>query len=46
MACGHEFERAESMKQHEHVHPACPKCKSSKVEQLLTRFFAKTGRKS
>ena len=46
LACGHDFERAESMSQHEHAHPACPKCKSAKVEQILAPFFAKTGRKA
>jgi putative FmdB family regulatory protein len=46
LACGHDFDRAESMSQHEHAHPACPKCKSTKVEQVLAPFFAKTGRKA
>ena len=46
LACGHDFERAESMSQHERSHPACPKCKSTKLEQILAPFFAKTGRKT
>ena len=46
LACGHDFQRAESMSQHEHTHPACPKCKSAKVEAVLAPFFAKTGRKA
>ena len=46
LACGHDFERAESMSQHEHAHATCPKRKSTKVEQILTPFFAKTARKA
>jgi putative FmdB family regulatory protein len=44
--CGEVFDRVEPLAAHGHGMPACPRCKSKKVEQLLTPFFAKTGRKS
>jgi putative FmdB family regulatory protein len=44
--CHHVFDRIEPIAEHGHTHPACPKCKSKKVEQVLTSFFAKTSHKS
>ncbi|HEY7635737.1 MAG TPA: zinc ribbon domain-containing protein [Gemmatimonadales bacterium] len=44
--CGEVFDRIEPLADHGHGLPACPRCKSKKVEQVLTPFFAKTGRKS
>lgn len=44
--CGHEFERRETLRKHERSRPACPECKSRKVERVLGSFFAKTARKS
>ena len=46
LKCGAEFERSEHIEQHEKVRPRCPKCKSSRVEQVYTSFFAKTAKKS
>jgi putative FmdB family regulatory protein len=44
--CHHVFDRVEPLAEHGHSHPACPKCRSKKVEQVLTSFFAKTSHKS
>jgi putative FmdB family regulatory protein len=44
--CHHVFDRIEPIAEHGHTRPACPKCKSKKVEQVLTSFFAKTSHKS
>jgi hypothetical protein len=35
-----------SISQHGRKRPACPKCKSAKVEQVFSAFFAKTAKKS
>ncbi|MGH2376770.1 MAG: FmdB family zinc ribbon protein [Gemmatimonadales bacterium] len=45
-ACGEAFDRAEPIGEHGRVPPTCPSCKSRKVAQVLTPFFAKTARKS
>lgn len=45
-ACGEVFDRAERLGEHGRALPSCPSCKSRKVEQVLTAFFAKTARKS
>jgi putative FmdB family regulatory protein len=44
--CGRVFDRVEPLAEHGHVHQQCPKCKSKRVEQVLTAFFAKTAHKS
>lgn len=44
--CGKEFAEVLTITKHEKFKPACPKCKSKKVDQKLSSFFAKTGRKS
>jgi len=44
--CHHLFDRVEPLAEHGHTRQECPKCKSKKVEQVLTSFFAKTSHKS
>jgi putative FmdB family regulatory protein len=44
--CRQVFDRAESLVEHGHKHPACPHCNGRHVEQVFTTFFAKTARKS
>ncbi len=44
--CRKRFTRVESMAQHESARPTCPNCKSTKVAQVYSSFFAKTGKKS
>jgi len=44
--CRRHFTRLESIAEHGRRRPACPKCKSKKVTQLLAPFYAKTVRKS
>ena len=46
LECGEVFDRAEHIDDHPTAHPQCPRCKSEKVEQVFTAFFAKTARKS
>jgi len=45
-SCGHDFEHVEHISEHGRSPRPCPKCKSTKVEQLLSPFFAKTARKA
>jgi putative FmdB family regulatory protein len=44
--CDAQFTRQEGIEEHDRTRPACPKCRSRAVEQLLSPFFAKTVRKS
>ncbi len=44
--CGQEFQRVERISEHEKAKPKCPKCKSSKVERVLTGVFVKTSKKT
>jgi len=44
--CGKRFSVVESISKHEASRRKCPKCKSVKVSQVLSQFFAKTGKKS
>ena len=44
--CGETFERPEHIDEHADSHPECPKCGSSRVQQVFSSFFAKTSRKS
>ena len=44
--CGHEFAVIESLAQHGHKRPTCPRCRSTGVERVYTPFYAKTIRKS
>lgn len=45
-ACGHEFVRSESVREHERARVKCPECGSTRVERVFSAFYAKTGRKS
>ena len=44
--CGERFSRREHISEHDTHAVNCPKCASREVEQRLSGFFAKTGRKS
>ncbi len=44
--CGRKFSRVESISEHGRRRPSCPKCKSTKVSQLFSSFYAKTAKKS
>jgi putative FmdB family regulatory protein len=44
--CGHKFIEVLRIKEHDEFKPQCPKCKSAKVEQMISDFFAKTSRKA
>ena len=44
--CGKTFDRIESISEHGAAKPSCPKCKSRKVVQVPSKFFAMTGKKS
>lgn len=44
--CGHSFERVESMKEHGKEAPPCPRCSKRNVEPRMSRFHARTSRKS
>jgi putative FmdB family regulatory protein len=44
--CGQVFDRVEPLAEHGQAHQHGPKCKSNRVEQVLTAFFAKTAHKS
>lgn len=44
--CQKRFSRTESMSKHGRKRPACPKCKSTKVSQVFSPFYAKTVKKS
>ncbi len=44
--CNQRFSRIESVAEHGRKRLACPKCKSTKVAQVLAPFYAKTVKKS
>ena len=44
--CGQRFSQIESISAHGRVRSKCPKCKSVKVVQVFTPFYAKTVKKS
>jgi putative FmdB family regulatory protein len=44
--CGERFSRVESISQHGRKRLTCPKCKSVKVTQVFSSFYAKTAKKS
>ncbi len=44
--CGKEFSLTLSLKEREAGGMECPGCKSTRLESLVTGFFAKTSRKS
>jgi putative FmdB family regulatory protein len=45
-ACREEFTRVERISEHASSPPACPKCGSSEVRQLLRSINVQTSRKS
>lgn len=45
-SCGKRFSRVESIAVHGRRRVSCPKCKSAKVTQVFTAFYAKTVKKS
>ena len=46
MDCGKESELYLSISEHERGNIACPTCKSTRMEQLISAISAKTSRKS
>jgi putative FmdB family regulatory protein len=46
LECGHKFIEVMRISEHDTYKPQCPKCKSNKVEQIVSEFFAKTSKKS
>jgi putative FmdB family regulatory protein len=44
--CGYQFEKILPIHEHDKYKPQCPKCKSKKVEQMISSFFAKTNSKT
>jgi len=44
--CRHQFTVVLTITEHDKLKVECPKCKSKKVEQRLSAFFAKTAKKS
>ena len=44
--CGKRYSVVQRISEHTGRAPACPKCKSRRTHQLLSAFFAKTGKKS
>ena len=44
--CNRKFQVVMSIREHEKRRPKCPKCGSVRVGQLLSAFFAQTGKKS
>lgn len=44
--CKKRFTRILSIAEYEKTRPACPKCKSRKIEQVPAAFFAVTAKKS
>lgn len=44
--CNNRFTLILSIREYEKLLPACPKCKSKKVEQVPAAFFAVTSKKS
>ena len=45
-ACGEEFSQIMTISEKSKKKPSCPKCKSRKVNQLISGFTAITSRKS
>lgn len=45
-ACGEQFSRRESMNDHGRATVACPKCKATQVERVLSAAYPRTARKS
>ncbi len=45
-SCKKKFSVMMTIKEHDTKKVKCPKCKGSKVEQLISHFMTKTSRKS
>jgi putative FmdB family regulatory protein len=45
-SCGQDFQHTEPISEHGQHRTVCPKCRSTQIEQVMTPFFAKTGRKA
>lgn len=47
LSCQHRFERTEPISDHDKdTRPVCPACGGRRTRQLMSRFHAKTRRKS
>jgi putative FmdB family regulatory protein len=44
--CGKKFSVTHSIKEHVHKKANCPKCKSTKVERIVSGVLIKTSKKS
>ncbi len=44
--CGENFTVTMTLLEHDRTKPRCPKCKSPRVEQLLSQVYVQTSRKS
>lgn len=44
--CGKKFVLVQSIAQHDRKRASCPKCKSARVAQLFSPFYAQTAKKS
>ena len=44
--CNKRFTVVKSISEHDRGRPSCPKCKSRKVRQVFSPFYAKTIKKS
>jgi putative FmdB family regulatory protein len=44
--CGRIFETIEHIDEHGRARPQCPDCEGAKVEQVMSPFYARTGKKS
>ena len=46
LKCGHRFELAESISQHEKHKEKCPDCGSKKIQNIVSMVNVKTAKKS
>ena len=46
LQCGERFERAQHVTEHDSGRVTCPKCGSDRIEQIFSRFYARTAKKS
>jgi putative FmdB family regulatory protein len=44
--CNRKFALVMSISEHDRRRPKCPKCGSGRVTQMISAFFAQTGKKS
>ena len=44
--CGHAFQRIEKISEHGSKKVKCPRCTSTRVEQVFSTVFVKTAKKS